>query len=128
MLAGKAGVRQILGRRAGTYCEIRWMKLPALERVVGGDDFLLQVGRDRGAENQTANPAPALAQRLHVAGVETGKRLANPLLQSRFAQQMPVRRRHDGKAVGHVHTLGPVREPSHPERRSFRPQSAHLRW
>src|ERR1044071_9366758 len=86
LLSGKAGVGQVLGRRAAADGHIGGVKLMPTKSVVGGGYIPLQVPGQLCCQNGMTKLATALAQILNVAGVQVAQKVANLLVQLRLAQ------------------------------------------
>ena len=84
LLAGEAGVGQILRRGAAPDGDVHRMKLIPAKRVVGGGDFLFEVARELGGENRVANLTAALTKVFNVAGVEFAEETANLVVELGF--------------------------------------------
>ena len=98
LLAGEAGLGQILGRSAGAHRHGRRAEL-----AVGLQDLRLQRGRKRRRQQPAAGGGSRQLQGLQVAGIELGQEGGQALLKPVVAQQQPVGRRRGGEAPGHPH-------------------------
>jgi hypothetical protein len=106
VLAGHARVGQVLRCGATAYGHVRRMERVAPERVVGGGDFRFEIAREGGGEDGVTDLRATLAKVLHVACVETLEDVANRHVQSGLTQEVTIRLRRDGEAVGHFDAFG----------------------
>ena len=108
LLAGERSIRQILrrGRRAHGKAGFR---VAGDEFLESGSNGLLQVSRERLRLDPAADLGTGLGQRAHVLGVQRCQSLADALGQAAMSQELAERVRRGGKARGHAHALGQLR-------------------
>ncbi len=104
LLAGKAGVGKVFGGGARAHGDVE-QAAAFRQPLVACHDRLLQVFRQLGIENQPARQAPPGAEVVDVAGVEPLQYLAEPAVERRLTQKIPVRLGSHCKSVGDLHPL-----------------------
>jgi hypothetical protein len=109
LLASERSVGQVLrrGRRAHGKAGVRVARRQSRELFTDG---LLQIGRERLGLDHGADLGAHLGQGAHVLGVEGGQLGTDLVGQAVVGQEFAEGVRRGGKARGHTHALGQLRD------------------
>jgi len=105
LLAGKGGVREVLGGGGRTDRNIDALAVFLFHFVVGADDRLAQVGRELGGADDISRFGTALLEVTQIVGVQPGQGVANGGLNPRLFEEVAIGKGGDGVPIGHRHPL-----------------------
>src|SRR5690606_1235175 len=101
MLAGEAGIGQVLGGGAAAHGDRDL--LARVQLGVGSGDCRLQCGGQRCIENELAATGADLGEVVQSLGIQTVERRAQAGFETVLAQEVAERIRRGGKAVGNAY-------------------------
>ncbi len=105
LLAGEAGVGQVLGRGRRAHGHVAALAVLVLQIGVGLLHRLAQVPGELQVADQGPDLGAAVAQVVHVRGVEVGEDVPDAVQGAGSVQEAPVSFGRDGEAVRDVHVL-----------------------
>ena len=105
LLAGEAGLRQVLGGGTGAHGHSGWLLTGPHQAAIGRQQRRLQLWRQRSRQQQLPGRQSHPLQLLQVGGIQASKNRLQPVAKAITTEQQPIGAGGEGKATGHTHPL-----------------------
>ncbi len=106
LLSGEGGIRQVLGGGRRAYGDGNLAAGLRHHLAISGRDLVIEARGQGRLQDPAANFSAGLGQGIHVIHIERGQGGVNALLQSGFAQEIPIGLRRGGEAIRHMNACG----------------------